>query len=310
MTENGELFLEICMNNNLVIGGTLFPHKKVHKVTWISPDNVTENQIDHIAISRKWRGSLLDVRNKRGADCGSDHHLLIGTIRLKVAAIRRADKAQRKYNVDKLKNPTIKNNYIDSLNTSLQTIPNNTVPNWNTIKTCFTNAAHEHIGYKEDKRKQWISDNTWDLISERRDTKGLLNTARTRNEKANLRSIYSTLDKNVKKSARQDKRKWIDDLAKEAETAAATHRTRDLYRIAKKLTQKSFVYGDLVTSQKDQMDVWVEHYSSMLSKSSNTGHNLCDCIQHSARDDISTDCPESILRKHSIRFPIQPYGVR
>lgn len=65
MNENGELFTEFCSNNNLVIGGTLFPHKNIHKVTWISPNHITENQIDHITISRKWRGSLLDVKSKR-----------------------------------------------------------------------------------------------------------------------------------------------------------------------------------------------------------------------------------------------------
>ena len=39
--------------NSLVIGGTIFPHMLIHKVTWISPDNVTENQIHHICISRE-----------------------------------------------------------------------------------------------------------------------------------------------------------------------------------------------------------------------------------------------------------------
>ena len=56
--ENGELFSEFCMFNDLVIGGTLFPYKPIHKKTWKSPDGKTENQIDHITIDRKWRRSL------------------------------------------------------------------------------------------------------------------------------------------------------------------------------------------------------------------------------------------------------------
>ena len=52
MTENGELFGELCARCDLIIGGTEFPHKTYHKVSWVSPDNITENQIDHIEISK------------------------------------------------------------------------------------------------------------------------------------------------------------------------------------------------------------------------------------------------------------------
>jgi hypothetical protein len=84
--ENGECFIELCGNYNLVIGGSLFPLRECHKVTWVSPDKDTENQINHLTISRQWRSSLCDVRNRRGADVGSDQHLVIGEIKLKIAA--------------------------------------------------------------------------------------------------------------------------------------------------------------------------------------------------------------------------------
>ncbi|VDP61017.1 unnamed protein product [Schistosoma mattheei] len=35
--ENGERFGNLCAFNKLVIGGTIFPHKRIHKATWISP---------------------------------------------------------------------------------------------------------------------------------------------------------------------------------------------------------------------------------------------------------------------------------
>nr|KAG5706894.1 hypothetical protein BaRGS_021400 [Batillaria attramentaria] len=76
MNENGERFADLCALNQLVIGGSIFPHKRIHKATWRSPDHVTENQIDHICISRKFRRSWRDVRVMRGADVSSDHHLL------------------------------------------------------------------------------------------------------------------------------------------------------------------------------------------------------------------------------------------
>ncbi|VDP32692.1 unnamed protein product [Schistosoma margrebowiei] len=46
--ENGARFANLCAFNKLVIGDTIFPHKRIHKATWISPDHTTENQIYHI----------------------------------------------------------------------------------------------------------------------------------------------------------------------------------------------------------------------------------------------------------------------
>ena len=56
MNENGERWADFYQANELVIGGTLFPHKECHKWTQRSPDGV--NQIDHLAFSRRCRSSL------------------------------------------------------------------------------------------------------------------------------------------------------------------------------------------------------------------------------------------------------------
>lgn len=65
-SENGERFVELCASNNMVITSTMFPHRNIHKHTWVSPDNRTNNQIDHVAVSRKFRRSVLDTRAFRG----------------------------------------------------------------------------------------------------------------------------------------------------------------------------------------------------------------------------------------------------
>lgn len=49
-------FANHCANSNLVIGGTLFPHKKCHLVTWVSHDRKPENHTDQICISEKYLG--------------------------------------------------------------------------------------------------------------------------------------------------------------------------------------------------------------------------------------------------------------
>ena len=90
MNENGELLTDFCEANEMVIGGSLFPRKECHKVTWVSPDRRTHNQIEHVIINRRWRCSLQDVRVKRGADAGSDHHLLMAKVKIRMAKVVKA----------------------------------------------------------------------------------------------------------------------------------------------------------------------------------------------------------------------------
>ncbi|VDP43005.1 unnamed protein product [Schistosoma margrebowiei] len=79
--KNGESFANPCAFNKLVISGTIFPHKRIHKTTWTSPDHTTQNQIDHICIKKTFRRTMEDVRTKRGADIASDHHLLVAKMK-------------------------------------------------------------------------------------------------------------------------------------------------------------------------------------------------------------------------------------
>ncbi|VDO97151.1 unnamed protein product [Schistosoma margrebowiei] len=81
---NGERFANLCAFNKLVLGSTIFPHKRIHKTTWTSSDHTKQNQIDHICINKTFRRTIEDVRTKRGADIASDHHLLVAKMKLKL----------------------------------------------------------------------------------------------------------------------------------------------------------------------------------------------------------------------------------
>ena len=84
MNANGDRLADLCEMNKLVIGGSVSPDRRIHKFTWVSPNHVTENQIDHICIVKRFRRSLQDVRVQRGVDAPSDHHLLMAKIKLKL----------------------------------------------------------------------------------------------------------------------------------------------------------------------------------------------------------------------------------
>ena len=71
---------EFCQENILVITNTLFQQHKRRLYTWTSPDG-QHRQIDYILCSQRWRSSIDSAKTRLGADCGSDHELLIAKFR-------------------------------------------------------------------------------------------------------------------------------------------------------------------------------------------------------------------------------------
>jgi hypothetical protein len=139
--------VDFCARHDLVIGGTIFPHKDCHKVTWVSSGHKTENQIDHVASGRKWRRSLLDVRNKRGADIGSDNHLVMAKLKLKIQAYkRRARHPRKRYDIGRLEeDKKVQEHFKLELTNRFQVLPdmermeNETIEEkWRKIRTIFT----------------------------------------------------------------------------------------------------------------------------------------------------------------------------
>jgi len=102
--DNGVRIVNCAMSKNLVVKSTMFPHRNIHKYTWTSLDGKTHNQIDHTLIVRRWHLSILDVRNFRGADCGTDHYLVVAKVRERLALIKQAGQKfyGERFNVRKL----------------------------------------------------------------------------------------------------------------------------------------------------------------------------------------------------------------
>ena len=83
--EVGQRLTEFCQENTLVKANTLFQQYKRWLYTWISPDGQYWNQIDYILCSQRWRKQSAKIRP--GADCASDHELLISKFRFKLKKV-------------------------------------------------------------------------------------------------------------------------------------------------------------------------------------------------------------------------------
>ena len=85
--EAGQRLTEFCQENARVIANILFQQHKRQLYTWTSPDGQYKNQTDYILCSQRWRSSIQSAKTRLGADCGSDHELLIAKFRLKLKKV-------------------------------------------------------------------------------------------------------------------------------------------------------------------------------------------------------------------------------
>ncbi|KAL7726621.1 hypothetical protein ACLKA6_010486 [Drosophila palustris] len=266
---NGDRLTDLCQTFQLVIGGSVFPHKEIHKYTWTSPNGRTRNQIDHICISKNWRRSLTDVRNKRGASIDSDHELIVGTIQIKLKRRQHAAATNRgsatrppRFNLYRLDDATISARMTSTLRNQITT--QEELP-WEHACSTLRQIAEEIIGTQQRRRSNWISERTWELISRRNSLKIMAQ------QNSQVNDEHRELCKLVKKSARADKRAITEKLAANAESAAQDNNMRGLYQTIAKLTGNPQQQdrpirdknGNLLADDEAQLQRWQQHFQEI-----------------------------------------------
>ena len=167
----------MCDMNELVITGTLFPHKTIHKVTWVSPGGNTMNQIDHVLINRRFRNSVKDTRVYRSADIGSDHHLVCTVVKLRLSKQTTEKKRCRvQYDTARLRNEEVLRRFNIALQNRYQVLENEETAveeneeveqDFQVMKKAYTEVAESVLGRPRKKKKPRISEESWSLIDQR-----------------------------------------------------------------------------------------------------------------------------------------------
>ena len=86
-----------------------------------------------------------------------------------------------------------------------------------------------------------MSDLSWQKVEERREMKEKINSAKTRARQYFAQVKHQELHKEVNKSCRKGKRKYVNQLATEAEQAAYIGDIKTLYNITKTFSRRKTV---------------------------------------------------------------------
>ena len=144
--DNGCRLIDLAVSNNMVISSTCFPHKNIHKATWVSPDGITANQIDHILIDGRHCSNILDVRSCRGPNIDSDHYLVKIMFRTRIRSKINRNEVTKKFDVDRLKDVNICRQYVEKLEERITAVmevePVSVNDTWNQIKQEIVLSSH------------------------------------------------------------------------------------------------------------------------------------------------------------------------
>lgn len=93
----GKRCIEFAGRHGLEVTSTLFEDKRIHKVTWMSPDGKTQNQIDHILIEERDVISIKNVRSYRGPDADSDHFMVGAAVKQNQCKRKKVYRTQKRF---------------------------------------------------------------------------------------------------------------------------------------------------------------------------------------------------------------------
>ena len=162
-----------------------------------SPDGQHRNQIDYIFCSQRWRTSIQSTKTRPGADCGSDHELLITKFRLKLKTVEKTTIL-----VWPKSNPLW---LYSGSEKEIQGIRSDRVPEelWMEVRNTVWEAVIKNIPKKKKcKKAKWLSEEALQTAEKRRErpmTKGKTYPSECRvpkNSKERQESLKWTMQRN------------------------------------------------------------------------------------------------------------------
>ena len=268
-TDNGERLLQLCGTYGLFLCSTNFRKNKRQLATWRCPTTgKPTTQIDHIAISYRWRGSITDCGSVWTTSVDSDHALVRCRFCLQFSGKKVL--CSQRIAVNKLRNPEIKMQFQRKLEQQLPTALSCDVNEcWKAISETVREVGTSVCGFiRKEKTKHWISDETVALLDSRKNLPcGSQYSSHRRN-----------LNTRLKTSIRADREAWWIRKAEEMEEAQNAGNSRKLFQLIRATgphkpavseTIKS-QQGLIISNKQDRLDRWAEHFNEQFNRSAAT----------------------------------------
>lgn len=274
--DNGIRLATMALEKGLVVGGTLFQHKDIHKATWVSPDGQTRNQIDHILIGKKFRRSLCDVRARRGAECNSDHFLVQARIQLKLKTKRSAIDRVQKVNLEALKSPSRVTDFNIELRNRFEVLAESEVDRdmnaeWKAVNAAILEAATATFGLqRKKKRGDWFDDECREAAESSRHRRERWLDRGDQESEQQMREARRSLKRIIRRKKRESLRRKVELI----DEYKNTNKVKEQFRTIKDVRQgyqprQTLIRddtGNFLTNKEEVMGRWMQYFERLLNR--------------------------------------------
>lgn len=274
--DNGTRLASFALSNDYKISSTMFPRKDIHKYTWTSPNGLTKNQIDHVLVDQRHKSSITDVKSVRGAECGTDHSLILVKVNQRIAIQRRKEEIQeRRIDTERLELNRVAKEFKIKLENRFRVLEDidgneDINSNWTNFKIAILDSAEEVCGKKTKRNKKpWFDHECEQMLEERiKRKKAWMNS---NNMEAKER--YNQANRDANKLLKRKKRLYINSLLEKAEEENTANNAKDFYRkiryFKKGFTPRTYGVknkeGNMLTEKQQVIERWREYFYELLN---------------------------------------------
>ena len=286
MNDNGLRLLSLCCQHDLCITNTMFRLKQKYKTSWMHPRSKQWHLIDYIIVRSSQLSEVIITRAMRGADCWTDHRLIISKMYLKIRPPTRKRAAKSAIvNCSSLKSEHTRTEYQSKVAQLLaETEIHDALADWESFALKLTSVAKETLGLKKKKTRDWFAENDSD-IRELLDKKNKAHQACLRNPASTyLREKFSDIRATTQRRLREIENQWWQEISREIQGYADANNIQQFYEATKRIygpprrapLPVRSAEGDLIKDREGVLNRWAEHFSTLLNNHTATDPSVLD----------------------------------
>lgn len=294
LNDNGERIIELCETMNLKITNGFYQHKEIHKFTWVQPTRGLQSIIDYIIVRKNTSITIKDVRVKRGAECGSDHRLLLGrmgfpwnfnkTKNMKKDTPEKPNNTisqEVKFNLHLLQDESIRQLYQKRLDQKLNEFRFTSLEEtYQHVKECIKEAALEALGEKTSNKGKYnwdFSEATKEVIKEKKQRYSKWLSTKTEDDY----KAYREKDREVKRLTTKEKNEQWQTTCSDIEQHLGGAKSSESWNVIKSLktNRKEKHYIPYIDEK-----TWTQYYKELLTENREEFKETLHTTQNMAGD--------------------------